>query len=99
MAGGQEAKVIPALAAVLLTAATLAVSRRPRTQEQAKADAPKGEWALGAGMGIGVLSLFALVFWAKESGVSTLELWLLGGLVAFGWICGIARRYVYGRWN
>lgn len=91
--------VILALAAVLLALATLAVNRRPQIYERAKIDAPKGEWALASGMGIGVLGAFSMAYWAKESGLSALELWVLGAIVAFGWGCGIARRYLYGRWS
>lgn len=96
----QEAeRLIVAFVVTILAIATVAVSRRPRVSGQAGADAPKGEWALGAGMGVGALSLFALFVWAKQRGVTPLEFWVLGGVVAFGWGCGIARRYVYGRWN
>ncbi|MBU1383219.1 MAG: hypothetical protein KKG14_10235 [Alphaproteobacteria bacterium] len=91
--------MILVLATILLVTATFAVSRRPRNHEHAKVDATKGEWVLASGMGIGVLSLFALVVWSRMGEVSMLELWLLGGVTAVGWLCGLARRYVYGRWS
>lgn len=91
--------MILAVATMLLAVATVAVSRRPRVHRRAGVDASKGEWTLGIGMGFGVLSLFALGVWAKERGLSAVELWVLNGMVAVGWTCGIARRYIYGRWS